>query len=104
MTQSSLFFAEFDVDPSKDISELELPLNRVIANLGLLEDWNYHDNCTALIPAFHHRGYLTRGFVLNDEDIWDAAWNAQANILTTDEVRGNSWAAVVAQSFKGPID
>jgi hypothetical protein len=44
MTKSSLCFAEFDVDPSKNFTELTLPLNRVVASLSLWDHWGDHDN------------------------------------------------------------
>jgi hypothetical protein len=105
MTKSSLCFAGFEVDPSKKFTELTLPLNRVIVSLSLWDHWDDHDNWAfSLIPNLHKRGYLTRGYVLNDEIIWDTALNTRTNILSTDEVRENSWATVGTEPFNGPFE
>ncbi len=37
-------------------------------------------------------GFLTRGYVLNSQDIWTKAQNAALNIMATDKVSGHSWA------------
>ena len=89
---------------SKKITELTLPLNRVIANLSLWDHWDDHDNWAfSLIPDLHKRGYLTRGWVLNDEIIWDNALNTKLDILSTDEVRAKPWAIVGTEPFSGPF-
>lgn len=87
VTSSSLCFAEFDVDPSGEIPQLTPPKNRVFANLSLWNNDDY-DNWMALIPALNQRGYITRGYVLNDAQRWSIAIFARVNILATDMVRG----------------
>jgi hypothetical protein len=98
MDSSSLCFADMDLsDAVTDIKELELPLDRIFVNLHLFSR-NYK-KWKALIPELNRRGYISRGWVIDDPDLWYKAIEAGINILATDQVRLHPWAQVGNQPF-----
>jgi hypothetical protein len=93
-TQSSLCFADFDVDDDKSFEALapSLPANRVFLNMHVFSadfaDWK------AAVPRLTQAGYIVRAYVLDSKAIWAKAMAAGVNVLSSDAVRGKTWAHV----------
>ena len=51
------------------------------------------------IPRLRKDGYIVRAYVLDAKGIWDKAMSAGANVLSTDMVRGKTWAHVGQEPF-----
>jgi hypothetical protein len=99
MDTSSLCFADMDLsDTVDDISKLQLPLNRIFMNFHLYKK-NYN-KWDVLIPELSRRGYISRGWVINDAELWYKAIKTGLNILATDQVRSHPWAQVGNQPFE----
>jgi len=71
--------------------------DRVFFNFDLdpIRPWK-----TQLERFFRRRGFVTRGYTLNDGVIWNKAIEWKVNLLATDKVRNHSWATVGPHPFK----
>jgi hypothetical protein len=52
------------------------------------------------VPRLGQAGYIVRAYVLDGKAIWGKALAAGVNMLSTDEVRGKTWARVGAEPFE----
>jgi hypothetical protein len=102
MDTSSLCFADMDLsDAVSDISNLPLPLNRIFLNFHLYK--KDYKSWEILIPNLNRRGYISRGWVIDDAELWYKAIQAGLNILATDQVKSHPWAQVGNMPFE-PIN
>ncbi len=92
-----LCFADFDSADDAQTAEIPIDGHRVVANLNLFSD--HAAKFTTLTRAYRHAGILVRGYVLDGAGLWASALAAGVNILATDEVSGQDWAAVGAEPF-----
>ena len=64
---------------------------RVFLNYHLYQKY-YDEWFPQLQRIAKEQGFISRGYVLNSQDIWTKAQNAALNIMATDKVSGHSWA------------
>jgi hypothetical protein len=65
--------------------------NRVFMNYHLYQDSYKKYWCAQLQAMAEQPGFITRGYVLNDGDIWADAQNAKLNIMATDKITGKKY-------------
>lgn len=96
---ASLCFADFDVADDRSYEQLAptLPKDRVFLNMHVFSadygEWKVS------VPRLGKDGYIVRAYVLDAKGIWDKAMSAGANVLSTDRVRGRTWARVGPEPF-----
>jgi hypothetical protein len=97
MDVNTLCFTDFDVADTSDVAQLVLPANRVFISLNLFTD--HFKLWLPSVAALHKFGFITRGYVLNSEELWDKGLSTELNMLATDEITGKSWACVGTDPF-----
>jgi hypothetical protein len=81
-----------DVDVSDDNADPVVPADgtRIVANI------NVHSNTwpkwKTAVDVLRRAGFLTRGYVVNSDELWKKARTANLNAIATDEVKGSGWA------------
>jgi hypothetical protein len=95
----SLCFADFDVADDRSYEQLAptLPTDRVFLNMHVFSD--DYDDWKLSVPRLRKDGYIVRAYVLDSKGIWGKAMSAGVNVLSTDEVRGKTWAHVGQDPF-----
>lgn len=91
---TSLCFADRDVADDRPFDALApgLPSNRVFLNMNVFSaDYAIWKESTR---ALGQRGYIVRAYVLDSKALWTKALGAGVQVLSTNKVRGKTWAQV----------
>ncbi len=70
--------------------------DRIFFNFNAAESWSWDGR---LKWFARQRGFITRAYGVNSDDLWDRVVAADANIVATDKVRNHQWARVGTEPF-----
>jgi hypothetical protein len=94
--RARLCFADKDFDDGKTVT---VPTTgQQIIYLSNLYSSNF-DIWKNSIASLRAANLITRGYVLNGEDLWNKAKDAKLNAFATDKITGHSWAYVGSTPF-----
>jgi len=97
LTPNSLCFSSFNLDQDDPLTGNQPPLNCPMINISLAS--NDFKKWSILVQKLRQRGFIIRGYTLNDATTWNDALTAPVNMVTTDEVEHKTWAMVGSEPF-----
>lgn len=71
--------------------------NRVFVNYDARKSWDWDTRIQTLAGL---RGFITRAYVVNNNDLWKRTIAAGTNIIATDRIRNHGWARVGRSPFR----
>jgi hypothetical protein len=94
--RSRLCFADIDFAGDKAVTVPSSGQQIIYSAKLELDD---ADSWSKSIAALRAANLITRGYILNAEDVWTKAKRAKLNVFATDKITGHDWAQVGSRPF-----